>query len=123
MAGDRNPEHDQRDTFKAFTIFFASNPEILAELEPGEEATVMLLESLDNFLIGLGFLYFAYGIYSLFIGLSQNIPDYVPQWLRISNIGTLKKTLLQLITVLPSVVYVKILLENIATFDQQNGNF
>ena len=104
-----------QNTFKAFIVFFAENPEVLGELEPGEEATLLLLESLDNFLVGLGFLYFAYGIYSLFIGLNQNIPDYVPQWLRVSSIATLKKTLLEVVVVLLTVVYVKELLENIST--------
>ncbi len=105
-----------QNTIKAFIIFLANNPETLTELEPGAEATLLLLESLDNFLVGLAFLYFAYGIYSLFIGLNQqNLPDNIPQWLKVSNIATLKKTLLEVIVVLLSVVYVKGLLENIAT--------
>lgn len=108
-----------QNTINAFVVFFSKNPETIAELEPGEEITLMLLESLDNFLIGLGFLYFAYGIYSLFISLNQNVPDYVPQWLRVSNIATLKKTLLEVIVVLLTVIYVKGLLGHISTIGLQ----
>ena len=108
-----------QNTFKAFMIFFVENPEPRIELEAGEEATLLLLESLDNFLVGLAFLYFAYGIYSLFISLSPSIPEYIPQWLKVSNIATLKKTLLELLVVLLSVVFVKGLLENISTIGLQ----
>ena len=104
-----------QNTLKAFVIFFTENPETIVELEPGEEATLLLLESLDNFLVGLAFLYFAYGIYSLFISLNPNTPDLIPQWLRVSNIATLKKTLLEVLVVLLSVVFVKGLLETIST--------
>ena len=104
-----------QNTLKAFVIFFTENPEATVELEPGEEATLLLLESLDNFLVGLAFLYFAYGIYSLFISLNPSVPDFIPQWLKVSNIATLKKTLLELLVVLLSVVFVKGLLETIST--------
>jgi uncharacterized membrane protein YqhA len=104
-----------QNTFRAFIAFFAEHSEELLEIEPGAEASLLLLESLDNFLLGLAFLYFAYGIYSLFITLDQNVPDFIPQWLRVSNIATLKKTLLEVLVVLLSVVFVKGLLENIAT--------
>ena len=108
-----------QNTFKAFAVFFADHPEVIGELEPGEEATLLLLESLDNFLVGLAFVYFAYGIYSLFITLNQNLPGHMPHWLRVSNITTLKKTLLEVLVVLLSVVFVKGLLENIATVGLQ----
>ncbi|MDJ0707419.1 MAG: YqhA family protein [Leptolyngbyaceae cyanobacterium MO_188.B28] len=104
-----------QNTLKAFVVFFAEHPETVGDLEPGEEATLLLLESLDNFLVGLAFLYFAYGIYSLFISLNPSIPEFIPQWLKVSNIATLKKTLLELLVVLLSVVFVKGLLETVST--------
>ena len=104
-----------QNTLQAFVIFFTENPAAAVELEPSEEATLLLLESLDNFLVGLAFLYFAYGIYSLFISLNPNVPDFIPQWLKVSSIATLKKTLLEVLVVLLSVVFVKGLLENLST--------
>jgi uncharacterized membrane protein YqhA len=107
-----------QNTFIAFSTFFLESFEradVIIELEPSEEATLLLLEALDNFLIGLAFLYFAYGIYSLFIRLDQNVPDFIPQWLRISDIATLKKKLLEVVVVLLSVIFVKGLLERLAT--------
>jgi uncharacterized membrane protein YqhA len=82
-------------------------------IDPTELATIELLECLDDFLVGLAFLYFAYGIYSLFIQLGRKDPD-TPSWLRVSSIGALKKTLLELLVVLLTVIFVKGLLERLS---------
>ena len=84
-----------------------------SSIEPTELATIELLECLDDFLVGLAFLYFAYGIYSLFIQLGQK-DDNTPSWLRVTNIGTLKKTLLEVLVVLLAVIFVKGLLERLS---------
>jgi uncharacterized membrane protein YqhA len=84
-----------------------------SSIDPAELATIELLECLDDFLVGLAFLYFAYGIYSLFIQLGRKVPDQ-PSWLRVSNISTLKKTLLELLVVLLTVIFVKGLLERLS---------
>jgi len=83
-----------------------------------EEATLRLLEALDDFLIGLAFLYFAYGIYALFINFKEEDLE-VPQWLRVKNITVLKKSLLELLLVLLSVVFVKRTLEVVAPSEIQ----
>jgi len=75
-------------------------------------ATVDLLESLDAFLVGLAFLYFAYGIYSLFIRIHPDVEND-PPWLQVNSISTLKKTLLELLVVLLTVVFVKGVLEHV----------
>jgi uncharacterized membrane protein YqhA len=84
-----------------------------SSIEPTELATIELLECLDDFLVGLAFLYFAYGIYSLFIQLGQKDRN-TPSWLRVTNIGTLKKTLLEVLVVLLAVIFVKGLLERLS---------
>ena len=66
---------------------------------------------MDDFLVGLALLYFAYGIYSLFIQVRTDVENK-PAWLDIDSISTLKKTLLELLVVLLSVVFVKGILEN-----------
>ena len=69
-----------------------------SRIDPTELATIELLACLDDFLVGLAFLYFAYGIYSLFIQLGRKMPDQ-PDWLRISSMGTLEKNLPELLVV------------------------
>jgi ABC-type uncharacterized transport system permease subunit len=44
----------------------------------------------DDFIVGLAFWYFAYGIYSLLIQLGRQDAS-LPSGLKVSNIGTLKK--------------------------------
>lgn len=84
-----------------------------SRIEPTELATIELLECLDDFLVGLAFLYFAYGIYSLFIQLGKKDRS-TPSWLQVNSIGTLKKTLLEVLVVLLAVIFVKGLLERLS---------
>ena len=84
-----------------------------SRIDPSELATIELLECLDDFLVGLAFLYFAYGIYSLFIQMGRKDPN-TPLWLQVSSIGKLKKTLLEVLVVLLTVIFVKGLLERLS---------
>lgn len=103
------------NTFKAVLLLVGVEAAVRegSSIEPTELATIELLECLDDFLVGLAFLYFAYGIYSLFIQLGRKTPD-LPPWLRVSSIGTLKKTLLEVLVVLLTVIFVKGLLERLS---------
>lgn len=105
------------DTMVVATGNFGDDPEeaviVRSRIDPAELATIELLECLDDFLVGLAFLYFAYGIYSLFIQLGRKDPT-MPRWLRVSSIGSLKKTLLEVLVVLLTVVFVKGLLERLS---------
>jgi len=103
------------NTVKAVAIAFELSGEakaIAAETDLTELAAVQLLEALDNFLVGLAFLYFAYGIYSLFVTF-KSPPADVPDWLQVSSIATLKKSLLEVVVVLLSVAFVKGLFEQL----------
>lgn len=103
------------NTLKSVAIAFKFSAEaraVAAEADITELAAVQLLESLDNFLVGLAFLYFAYGIYSLFLS-SDRLPAGVPDWLQVNSIGTLKKSLLEVVVVLLSVAFVKGLFERL----------
>jgi uncharacterized membrane protein YqhA len=84
-----------------------------SSVDPSNLVTIELLESLDDFLVGLVFLYFAYGIYALFIQLGSTSPN-APCWLKVDNISTLKRTLLEVLVVLLAVVFVKGLLERLS---------
>ncbi|WP_201279075.1 YqhA family protein [Leptolyngbya iicbica] len=103
------------NTFKTVLLVAGVEEPVIenSSIKLTELATIELLECLDVFLVGLAFLYFAYGIYSLFIQLGRKDPD-TPSWLRVSNIGVLKKTLLELLVVLLTVVFVEGLLERLS---------
>lgn len=103
------------NTLKAILIVAGIEEAVLAgsSIDPAELATIELLESLDDFLVGLAFLFFAFGIYSLFIQLGRKDPN-TPAWLQVDSIGTLKKMLLELLVVLLTVVFVKGLLERLS---------
>jgi uncharacterized membrane protein YqhA len=84
-----------------------------SSVDPSDLATIQLLESLDDFLVGLVFLYFAYGIYALFIQMGNKSTN-TPRWLKVEDISTLKHTLLEVLVVLLAVVFVKGLLERLS---------
>lgn len=99
------------NTYRSVAIFLGLEVlEFPVDIEPSEGAALRLLESLDNFLVGLTFLFFSYGIYSLCIQLGK-YQESVPKWLQVKSISVLKETLLEVLVALLSVVYVKDLLE------------
>ena len=83
---------------------------------PRTAANLQLLESLDNGLTGLTFLYFAYGIYSLFLTNTNSMAE-APRWLKVENIASLKKTLMEVVAVLLAIMFVRVLAEKILTGD------
>lgn len=99
------------DTFKVFLRVATGNEVSSGQVESSVIAIVDLLEALDDFLVALALLYFAWGIYSLFIGSKDDSSNY-PSWLRVNSITNLKKTLLEILVVLLSVVFIKGILES-----------
>lgn len=103
------------NTLKAVMLAINAEESVIegSRISPTELATIELLECLDEFLVGLAFLYFAYGIYSLFIQLGSSDSD-VGTWSRLGGISTLKKTLMEVLIVLLTVIFVKGLLERLS---------
>jgi uncharacterized membrane protein YqhA len=103
------------NTLKAVMLVFNTDEFVVegSRISSTEMATIQLLECLDNFLVGLAFLYFAYAIYSIFIQLEQSDTD-ASTWTKLSGISTLKKTLLEVLVVVLAVVFVKGLLERLS---------
>ena len=79
---------------------------------PALEATVKLLESLDQFLFGLVLVYFAYSIYFLFLAREYEedtgVRILMPDWLQVQSLGQMKKTLLEVVVVLLAVLFLKL---------------
>lgn len=82
-------------------------------------AIISVIESLDRFLIGIVLLYFAYGVYSLFIHPEEAEEKLaLPAWLRVRQIGQLKQVVAELILVVLFVLFLRVALQS---FGETNG--
>jgi len=80
---------------------------------PSEEAIVILvIESLDLFLIGIVLMYFSYGVYALFVR-PQLVPEAssLPPWLKVRKIGQLKQVIAEVILVVLFVLFLRVALQ------------
>lgn len=77
------------------------------------KASVELIAALDQFLLGLVLLVFAYGVFGLFVVADQEKWESVqsdiraPDWLKVTSVTDLKIKLLEVITVLLAVLFLK----------------
>lgn len=100
------------NTLAAFSQQFG--PEAVSvEGLPEDEATVIsLMVALDNFLIGVVLLFFAYGVYGLFVRPDFNSRDLgLPEWMHVEQIGQLKQTIAEVIIVVLFVLFLRIALQ------------
>jgi uncharacterized membrane protein YqhA len=78
----------------------------------GTASVISVIESLDRFLIAIVLLYFAYGVYSLFIHPEEEETDLaLPAWLRVGQIGQLKQVVAEVIIVVLLVLFLRVALE------------
>ncbi len=100
------------NTFAAFSQQFGERP-VPVEGLPEDEATVIsLMVALDNFLIGVVLLFFAYGVYGLFVRPDFNSRDLgLPEWMHVEQIGQLKQTIAEVIIVVLFVLFLRIALQ------------
>ena len=96
---------------EAFVLYLG----FLAPHIPGneaKEAVVAVIESLDNFLLAFVLIYFAYSIYFLFVHDDPTAEERekidMPTWLQVEDLGHMKKVLLEVILVLISVFFLKL---------------
>lgn len=87
-----------------------------SEASPGALAVIKVIEGLDNFLIAIVLLYFAYGVYSLFIRPEQALQGgkeelALPSWLRVKEIGQLKQVVAEVIIVILFVLFLRVALQ------------
>ncbi|WP_133162357.1 YqhA family protein [Hyphococcus luteus] len=101
------------NTYSAFEHQFDPSPTKPVEGLPADEATVIsLMVALDNFLIGVVLLFFAYGVYGLFIRPEFNSRDLgLPEWMHVEQIGQLKQTIAEVIFVVLFVLFLRIALQ------------
>lgn len=88
---------------------------IVAPVRPEvNESMVFIVESVDNFVLSFILLYFAYSVYFLFLAPEEDPASAkktsIPKWLRVQNLGEMKKTLLQVIVVALSLFWLRIVI-------------
>jgi uncharacterized membrane protein YqhA len=90
-----------------YAVIVPAHPEV-------NESMLYVVESLDTFLIAFILLYFAYSVYFLTLTSEKdpasvkNIP--MPEWLKVQSLGEMKKTLLEVIVVVLSLFWLRIVL-------------
>jgi len=98
-----------QETYLAFQVQFqaASGP-----LPASHASAVHLIGALSRFVMAIVLLYFAFGIYLLFLRPDQPAEGLgVPQWLYVEGIGQLKQTLAEAILVVLFVLFLRIAVE------------
>lgn len=107
-------------TVKAIITYFGGDEFKALSSDAALATTVDLISSLDQFLLGLVLLVFAYGVYSLFVVAdadkweSERERVRAPDWLSVSSVTDLKVKLLEVIAVLLAVLFLKGVLEDTA---------
>ncbi len=68
---------------------------------PSLAAKIELLEAIDSFVFAIVMTYFAFGAYFLLVASDEDAASSkLPEWLRVTSIGQLKKTILEVIVVI-----------------------
>lgn len=98
-----------------YNIYEAFVDGLAIQEEPGQYGTaavISVIEGLDRFLIAIVLLYFAYGVYSLFIHPGESEESLaLPEWLRVKQIGQLKQVVAEVIIVILFVLFLRAALQ------------
>jgi uncharacterized membrane protein YqhA len=79
----------------------------------GTASVINVIEGLDRFLIAIVLLYFAYGVYSLFVHPEETEEQLaLPAWLRVKQIGQLKQVVAEVIIVVLFVLFLRVALQS-----------
>ena len=107
-------------TIKAVGVYFGSEEGVKAfSTDAAVDASVDLIGALDQFLLGLVLLIFAYGIYALFIVANRDEWEQqrdvinAPDWLNVNSVTDLKVNLLEVVAVLLAVLFLKGVLKSV----------
>lgn len=107
-----------QETALAFRVQFLPEP---GPLPASHASAVHLIGALSRFVMAIVLLYFAFGIYLLFVRPDQSVEHLgVPRWLHVEGIGQLKQTLAEAILVVLFVLFLRIAVE---TFLAQGLDF
>ncbi len=97
------------DSVAAVRIHFGADAGVLPS---GDATAIRIISALDRFLMAIVLLYFAYGIYMLFVRPDSPAEDLgIPRWLRVEGIGQLKQTVAEVIVVVLFVLFLRVAVE------------
>ncbi|MGA8260534.1 MAG: YqhA family protein [Arenicellales bacterium] len=97
------------DTFLAVWIQLGAKA---GPMPPGDATAIRVISALDRFLMAIVLLYFAYGVYVLFVRPEKSTEELgIPKWLRIEGIGQLKQTVAEVIVVVLFVLFLRVAME------------
>lgn len=100
------------ETFTAFNQQYFTNTDLVEGLSEDEATVISLMVALDRFLIGVVLLFFAYGVYGLFVRPDLSSRELgLPDWMHVDQIGQLKQTLAEVIIVVLFVLFLRIALQ------------
>jgi uncharacterized membrane protein YqhA len=105
-------------TIDAILTYFGGHEDSAFSSDAALAATVEIVSSLDQFLLGMVLLVFAYGVYSLWVVADSTVWAeertrlHAPDWLNIASVTDLKVKLLEVVAVLLAVLFLKGVLKN-----------
>jgi len=102
------------NTIEAYLIFFGLT-ESEGAVEPGEEAMITLVASIDHFLFATILMIFAIGLYTLFFRTSshdgkEHAAVRKASWKQVKNLGGMDEMLLKVIIMLLAVAFLEFML-------------
>jgi uncharacterized membrane protein YqhA len=101
-----------RNIYRAFHYWLPTTAAQGIEVSPETASVISIITGLDRFLIAIVLLYFAYGVYSLFIRSEQNESELsLPEWLHVKQIGQLKQVVAEVIIVILFVLFLRLALQ------------
>ena len=108
-------------TVDAVVTYFGGHEDKAFSSDAALASTVEIVSSLDQFLLGLVLLVFAYGVYSLWVVADtaaweeQRTKLHAPDWLNVTSVTDLKVKLIEVVAVLLAVLFLKGVLKNPTT--------
>jgi len=105
-------------TLDGFVTYFGGHEDSAFSSDAALGATVEIVSSLDQFLLGLVLLVFAFGVYSLWVVADsatwqeERSKLHAPDWLNVTSVTDLKVKLLEVVAVLLAVLFLKGVLKN-----------
>lgn len=110
-------------TIQAIGVYFGTHEAKAFSADAAVEATVDLVSSLDQFLLGLVLLVFAYGVYGLYVVADADAWERArskfraPDWVEVTSLTELKVNLLEVTAVFLAVLFLKGVLTGPATIE------
>lgn len=102
-------------TVDSVVTYFGGHEQAAFSSDAALAATVEIVSALDQFLLGLVLLVFAFGVYSLWImpdTAEEGSKIKAPSWIKVTSVTDLKLQLIEVVAVLLAVLFLKGVLSN-----------